>query len=60
MHPIDLIFEDWREVQNRGAENMHAPVHIVDASKIDENEDSEVVEFNVLYLMRQNTHKWAT
>ena len=36
---------------------MHAPVHIVDASKIDENEDSEVVEFNVLYLMRQNTLK---
>ena len=24
---------------------MHAPIHIVDASKIDENEDSEVVEF---------------
>ena len=36
---------------------MHAPVHIVDASKIDENEDSEVVEFNVLYLMRQNALK---
>ena len=24
---------------------MHAPIHIVDAPKIDENEDSEVVEF---------------
>ena len=24
---------------------MHAPIHIADAPKIDENEDSEVVEF---------------
>ena len=40
-----LDFDDWREFQNRGAEHMHAPIHIVDAPKIDENQDSEVVEF---------------
>ena len=41
---------------------MHPPIHIV-APKIDESEDSVVVEFigkytlHVLYLMRQNTLK---
>ena len=29
---------------------MHAPIHIVDAPKIDENEDSEVVEFIDKYI----------
>ena len=39
---------------------MHVPIHEVDASKIDQSEDSEVVELStlhVLYLMRQNTLK---
>ena len=47
MHPIGQIlnFDDRREFQNRGTEHMHVPIHIVDAPKIDENEDSEVVEF---------------
>ena len=47
MHPVGQIlnFDDRREFQNRGTEHMHAPIHIVDAPKIDENEDSEVVEF---------------
>ena len=30
---------------------MHAPIHIVDAPKIDENEDSEVVEFIDTYII---------
>ena len=29
---------------------MHAPIHIIDAPKIDENEDSEVVEFIDKYI----------
>ena len=40
-----LNFDHQREFQNKGTEHMDAPVHIVDALKIDENEDSEVVEF---------------
>ena len=32
------------------SEHMHAPIHIVDAPKIDENEDSEVVEFIDKYI----------
>ena len=47
MHPTShvLNFDDQREFQNRRAEHMHALIHIVDAPKIDGNEDSEVVEF---------------
>ena len=47
MHPTSQVlnFDDQREFQNRGAEHMHALIHIVDAPKLDENEDSEVVEF---------------
>ena len=41
---------------------MHAPIHVVDAPKIDENNDSEVIEMiellistsHVPYLMRRN------
>ena len=65
MHPIGQIlnFDNQREFQNRGTEHMLVPIYIVDAPKIDENVDSEVVEFiekyiNVLYL-RQNTLKLA-
>ena len=47
MHPIGQIlnFNDRRELQNRGTEHMHAPIHVVDAPKIDENNDSKVIEF---------------
>ena len=52
MHPIGQIlnFDDRREFQNRGTEHMHVPIHVVDAPKIDENEDSEVVEFIDKYI----------
>ena len=52
MHPIGQIlnFDDQREFQNRGTEHMHAPIHVVDAPKIDENEDSEVAEFKNKYI----------
>ena len=47
MHPIGQIlnFDELRELQNRGAEHMHAPIHIVDAPKIDQNDNSELAEF---------------
>ena len=52
MQPIGQIlnFNYCRELQNRGTEHMHAPIHKVDAPKIDENEDSEVVEFINKYI----------
>ena len=52
MHFIGQIlnFEDRREFPKRGTEYMHAQIHIVDALKIDENEDSEVVEFIDTYI----------
>ena len=45
MHPISQIlnFDKTREFQNRGTEHMHAPIHIVNAPKIYENENSDVV-----------------
>ena len=45
-----LNFDDRREFQNRETEHMHAPIHIADAPKIDENEDNEVVEFTDKYI----------
>ena len=61
MHPIGQIlnFDDRREFQNRGTELMHAPIHIVVdeknedkklRTKIDKNEDSEVVKFIDKYI----------
>ena len=32
---------------------MHAPIHVVDTPKIDENEDEEVVEFIDKYITFQ-------
>ena len=53
MHPIGQIlnFGNQREFQNRGTEHVHAPINIVDAPKIDENEGSEVVEFIDKYII---------
>ena len=47
MQPICQILnvDDQKEFQYRGTEHMHAPIHIADAPKIYENEDSEMVEF---------------
>ena len=52
MHPIGQVlnFDDRREFQKRGTEHMHVPIHVVDAPKIDENEDNEVVEFIDKYI----------
>ena len=45
-----LNFDYQRKFQNRGTEHMHAPIHIVDAAKINENEDIEIVEFIDKYI----------
>ena len=52
MHLIgqSLNFDDRGEFQNRGTEHMHAPIHIVNAPKIDENKNSEIVEFLDKYI----------
>ena len=47
---VKFEFCDSREFQNRGTEHIHVPIHIVDAPKIDENEDGEVVEFIYKYI----------
>ena len=52
MHPIGQILnhDDRREFQSRGAEHVHASIHVFDAPKIDENEDSEIEEFIDKYI----------
>ena len=45
-----MKFDDQREFQNRRTEDIHAPIHAVDVPKLDENEDSEVVEFIDKYI----------
>ena len=52
IHPIGQIlnFNDRRQFQNRWTKHMHAPIHIVDAPKTDENKDSEAVEFIDKYI----------
>ena len=52
MHHIGQIlnFDDRREFQNRGTEQIHAPIHVVDALKIDENMNSKVTEFIDKYI----------
>ena len=52
MHPIGQIlnFDNRKEFQNRGTEHMHAPFHVVDAPKIDENNNSEVMKFIDKYI----------
>ena len=47
MHPIGQILN---HDDRRGAEHPHAGIHVKDASKIDENEDSEVEEFIDRYI----------
>ena len=46
MHLVGQIFhfDDRREFQNIWTEHIHAPIHVVDAPKIDENNDSEVID----------------
>ena len=53
MHPISQIlnFDDRRELEHmHGTEHMHVPIHVVDAPRIDENNDSEEIEFIDKYI----------
>ena len=46
LHPIGQIlnFDDRREFQNQGIEHFHAPMHVVNAPSIDED-DKTATEF---------------
>ena len=48
MHLVGQIFhfDDRREFQNIWTEHIRVPIHVVDAPKIDENNDSEVIDFD--------------
>lgn len=53
MHPIGEIInhDDRREFQQKtGVEHAHVAVHVKDAPRIDENEDSEVEKFIDKYI----------
>ena len=39
-----LNIDDRRVSQIREMEHMHAPIHVVDSTKIEENKDNEVVK----------------
>ena len=45
-----MNFNDQIEFQNRGTEHIHALIHIVDALKVDKNDDNEVVKFIDKYI----------
>ena len=47
MHPIGQIlnYDNRSEFQKRGGEHIHSLIHVKDAPKIDENDDSEIIEF---------------
>lgn len=47
---LSLSFDCRKEFQNRGPEHMHVPIHLVDAPKIYESEDSELVDFIDNYI----------
>ena len=46
MHPVGqiIIFNEKRELQNRGTEDMHASVHVIDALRLDENDETKIDE----------------
>ena len=52
MHPIGqtLNFDDRRAFQNRWTEHMHTAIHILDAPKIDGNNNSDVIELIDKYI----------
>ena len=45
-----MNFDDQKEFQKRGTEHVHAPIHAVDAPKINENKDIAIVEFIDKYI----------
>lgn len=45
-----LNFEDQREFQKSETEHINTPIYIVDAQKVEENENSDVVEITDKYI----------
>ena len=52
MHPIGQILnhDDRREFQGRGAQHPHIMIHVKNAPKLDEDDDSVVTEFIDKYI----------
>ena len=52
LHPIGQILniDGKAEFQNRGNEHVHCAIHIVDAPKIDVDEDNKVTDFIDRYI----------
>ena len=52
MHPIGQVLnlDSKDEFQGRGIEHLHAALHIVDAPKIDVDEDDVVTHFTDKYI----------
>ena len=52
MHPIGEIinYDERREFQARYVQHPHCAIHVKDAPKLDENSDSEIVEFIDKYI----------
>ena len=45
-----LNFEDQREFQKSKTEHINTPIYIIDAQKVEENENSDVVEITDKYI----------
>ena len=45
-----LQYDEKREFQSRGAEHLHAVIHVTDAPEIDENHDDKVISFIDKYI----------
>ena len=47
MHPIGqkLNYDDRREYQGRGTQHFHAPIHVENAPKVNEDDDEVVSKF---------------
>ena len=61
MHIIGQIinYEKTREFQGRCVQHPHCAIHVKDAPKLDENTDSEIVEFIDKYITCSIPHKDA-
>ena len=52
MHPVGQIlnYDDRREYQGRGTQHLHAPIHVKDAPKLDEDNDADIINFIDRYV----------
>ena len=61
MHIIGqiIIYDETREFQGRCVQHLHCAIHVKDAPKLDENTDSEILEFIHKYITFFIPHKDA-